>query len=210
MLSWIRFIKQLVYTSFFGLLVYVFGVMGVSYYYAFQNMDRAHYDATVAADWTSLPLFLTTLLYATGGFNGVISCEATLKNPRNSTLMVLIGHISYVFTVLAFGAILYVAGYSGCSVVLDCLPQGIPVDVVKVLLTVALLFTYPVGLSYALDVLEDFIFTEKTKLVVRYIVRTCLVVITCVIAAAVPDFSVFSNFVGALCTFITFSNLTFY
>ena len=161
-------------------------------------MDKSHYDATVAADWTTFPLFLTTLLYSTGGFNGAISCESTLKNPRNSTLLILIGHITYVFTIMTFGAILYVAGYSGCSIVLDCLPQGIPVDIVKVLLTIALLLTYPVGLSYGLDVLEDFLYTEKTRAVVRYIVRTCLVVITCVIAAAVPDFSVFSNFVGAL------------
>ncbi|KAH3723158.1 Proton-coupled amino acid transporter 4 [Pelomyxa schiedti] len=155
LLSWIRYIKQLVYTSFLGLAIYVFGVMGVSFYYAFPNLDQEHYKDVVAMDWAQLPLFLSTLLYAYGcGFNSVLACEGTLKKPSQAPAMAGIGFWLYALMVLAFGSIMYVSGYGTCSVVLDCLPPGIPITVVKVLLTLALLVTFPLGLNVANEFLS--------------------------------------------------------
>ncbi|KAH3767373.1 solute carrier family 36 (proton-coupled amino acid transporter) [Pelomyxa schiedti] len=197
LLSWIRFIKQLVYTSFLGLVIYIFGVLGVSYYYAIPNLDAAHYTATVAINYKQVPLFLSTLLYSSGaGFNSVISCESTLKEPKKAWFMAISGYPFYALLVLAYGTIMYVAGYGSCSIALDCLPPGTLVTVVKVLFMVALLVTFPLGLSVAFEVLEDEIFSDTTHIAVRCTSRSVLVIITCVVAMLMPDFSTFSNLVS--------------
>ncbi|KAH3765750.1 aromatic and neutral amino acid transporter [Pelomyxa schiedti] len=199
MLSWIRYVKQLVPLSFVGLGIYVFGVMGLSYYYAIPNLDQAHYAETVSANWAALPLFLSTLLYSCGSsFNSVISCESTLKKPGEASTMSMSGFTLYAFMILSFGAVMYASGYGGCSVVLDCLPPGPAITVVKLLLTLSLLLTYPLGLNIAHEGLEDEIFTPDTVAPVRCAVRTCLVILTCAVALLFPDFSVFSILVGSL------------
>eukprot|EP01105_Mastigella_eilhardi_P012585 TRINITY_DN2876_c0_g1_i3.p1 TRINITY_DN2876_c0_g1~~TRINITY_DN2876_c0_g1_i3.p1 ORF type:complete len:388 (+),score=89.16 TRINITY_DN2876_c0_g1_i3:528-1691(+) len=197
LLSWIPFIKQLVYTSFFGLLVYLFGVMGVSYYYGIPAIPD-NYSHTVKFNFVTLPIFLSNLLYALGGFSGLVGCESTLKRSQQAPAMMVTGMGVYSVGVLLFGSLLYAGGLGGCGVVLDCLPDEWPVLVVKCALTLALLLTHPLGLSYAVEMIEDVLFSPSTNRVVRCLVRSVLVAVTCIVAALVPDFSVFSSFVGSV------------
>eukprot|EP01105_Mastigella_eilhardi_P016234 TRINITY_DN3705_c0_g1_i1.p1 TRINITY_DN3705_c0_g1~~TRINITY_DN3705_c0_g1_i1.p1 ORF type:complete len:465 (+),score=108.32 TRINITY_DN3705_c0_g1_i1:34-1395(+) len=212
LLSWIPFIKQFVYTSYFGLAVYVFGVMGVSYYYGIPQIPD-NFRNTVGFNFTTLPLFLTNVLYALGGYNGLVGCESTLQEPRNAKWLVLGGLSVYGLAVLLFGSLMYMSGLGRCTIVLDCLPDNWASYTVKSALTLALLFTHPLGLSYGVELLEDALFPPSTSRVVRCLVRTILVAVTCIVGALVPDFSLFSSFVGGallpFCGFILPSFLFF-
>lgn len=144
------------------------------------------------------PLFMSTLVYALGGFNGVLSNESTLTDPKGGYRMVSIGLPVFAILVYLLGGLLNASGFGTCSLILDCLPNGVPTYCVKVLLAIALIFTFPLGFSYALDVVETRVFNEKTKLRSRLILRLCFLIAICTVGVLVPDFSLFSNFAGSL------------
>eukprot|EP01105_Mastigella_eilhardi_P024288 TRINITY_DN6310_c0_g1_i1.p1 TRINITY_DN6310_c0_g1~~TRINITY_DN6310_c0_g1_i1.p1 ORF type:complete len:590 (-),score=118.73 TRINITY_DN6310_c0_g1_i1:9-1649(-) len=163
MLSYIPFIRQLVFTSFFGLAVYLLGVMGVSYYYALPAIPQ-HYQETTPAIWRTMPLFASSVVYAIGGFNAAISCESTLKEPRRAVPMTGIVMVTLPGAVMLYGLVMYLAGYGNCGIVLDCLPQrSLATMGVRAALTLALMLTYPLGLSFGLEGLEGALFARLRK-----------------------------------------------
>jgi len=103
LLVWIRHLKQLVYTSYFGLAVFIFGVMGLSYYYGLPHLGE--YEETNHWNFKGFPLFMSTLVYAIGGFNGVLSNESTLADPSNGYKMVsskVITNINKTYAFVSF------------------------------------------------------------------------------------------------------------
>lgn len=81
----------------------------------------------------------------------------------------------------------------------------------QALLIIVILFTFPVGLSYAIDVIDTRFFADAEGAILeddvdaanklglqKTLVRSALVAIPCIVGAFVPDFAVFSNFVSSI------------
>lgn len=203
-----------------NLIVYLFGVMGITFYYGAPDFDSEHYHDIEFANWKTFPLFIGTSLYSLEGINGVLPVESSLKNPKQSTPVFATAIAIYAIVVAFFGAFGYIVqmrfslclivkvGYSRCGVVTDCLPDGIPKIVLQVALCLALLFTHPIQLFPASEIVESHIFRHKKAkpkcfLLKCCVIRTVEVLATCAIGACMPNFALFSNLVGSL--FLSFS-----
>ena len=77
----------------------LFGVIGISIYYSIPNVgDYTAEEGEKYWDVVSFPLFMSTFVYGIGSFNGVLSNESALKNPRQvEFFFILFYFIFFIF-----------------------------------------------------------------------------------------------------------------
>jgi len=102
--------------------------------------------------------------------------------------------------VTSYGAFGYWIGYGKCNIVTDCLPPSPVTTVIKIALCVSLILTHPIILYPASQILENFLFRKQSRHLTlkRYSVRAAEVVLTCTIGLILPNFPIFSDFVGSI------------
>lgn len=196
--SWIRWLKDLWLPSTFGALVYLVGVMGVTYYNGIT--EGSIDDSMPPALWTTLPLFCGTAVYSLEGINVVLPVESSMSKTEKAPLVIGGGTVLYALSVTAFGAFGYAYGFGECGIITDCLPPGITTTIIRVALSISLVISHPITLYPATEILEDVLFTPKTTHLGHKsrLLRTFLVLLTCIIAASFRDFAIFSNLIGCV------------
>eukprot|EP01121_Diplochlamys_sp_Union-15-3_P008866 TRINITY_DN2380_c0_g1_i14.p1 TRINITY_DN2380_c0_g1~~TRINITY_DN2380_c0_g1_i14.p1 ORF type:complete len:379 (+),score=31.90 TRINITY_DN2380_c0_g1_i14:211-1347(+) len=206
LLSWVRFLEQLWIVSFFGCMVYVVGVVGATW--AFGIKEIIHSKSSLQWDyfvWPTVPLFVGTAVYSLEGINVVLPIQRSMKYPENATLVLNIGMAFLLFVIGSYGAFGYVVGYGKCDLITSCLPKGPLTNTIKAALCISLLATHPVTLYPASEILEEMIIkesitnTKRWKTIAKRLgIRTVLVALTCIVGGVVPNFSIFSDFVGSI------------
>jgi len=199
-LSWIHFLKDMWPISLFGVVVYLIGVIGGTYFYGFQKLadHDVHFDFK-AAVWSTLPLFCGTTIYAMEGINLALPTESSMKQPKHAYWVVLGAQSTYFVLVCGYGAFGYAFGFGGCDLIVDCLPSGTVRTVLQVCLIISLCITHPLTLYPASEMLEELWFDETKKYFIwkTRLLRLIQVILTCVFGAIVPDFATFSAFFGS-------------
>ena len=157
MLAMIRYVKHLVPFSFFGCMVYAFGIIGVTYVFSFLDVHKDEWAQRMEPwDWKKSPLFMSTYTYAIEGIIGVLPNEASLKKPSQTNGVIAFSLFFYGINALVFALIAYLAGYGNGDTIIVSLPQdSYVIYVVKVCLIFALVMTHPLGINYASEPLEQ-------------------------------------------------------
>jgi len=153
--------------SFFGCMVYVFGIVGVTYVYSFIDPDFNEWgQRTTKWVWSKAPLFMSTYTYAIEGIIGVLPNESSLKKPQQTNAFIAFSLFFYGINALIFALIAYLAGFGGPDTIIIGLPQKSTVIlIVKVCLVFALVMTHPLGINYASEPIEQLLFPQPMKAV---------------------------------------------
>ena len=162
MLSLIRYVKHLVPFSFFGCMVYAFGIIGVTYVFVFSDIRKDEWAERMTLwNWKLSPLFMSTYTYAIEGIIGVLPNESSLKKPEQANSFIAFSLFFYGINALLFALFAYLGGYGDADTVIVALPpNSIVIYVVKICLVFALVMTHPLGINYASEPLEQVFFPQ--------------------------------------------------
>lgn len=204
----ISMIRSLKVLAPFSLISNVFLGLGlaITFHYLLQDIPSS-YDRPEFKSWEQLPLFLGTSIYAFEGIGVVLPLERKMTTPEEfrgwngvlNTAMILVtcGYIAVGF----FGYLKYGDAVRG-SITLNLPPSDNLAQLVKILMAVAIYMTYSLMLYVPSEImwphLRSRFHSAKAKRVGEYAFRAFLVLITFILAAAIPNIGLFISLVGAV------------
>jgi solute carrier family 36 (proton-coupled amino acid transporter) len=200
----IRWLKDLWFVSSVGLVVYVFGIVGLTLFEASSRISRGVEPPVVPLSASSVMEFLGIAIYAIEGINLILPVERSLRHPTQATAVTWSGMLAYTGVCTLVGAMGFAAGMGSCDLVSDCFDPGPSATVVRVALIIALLASHPLQLFPATEILErklqlddedDSNTTNRNR---RWMLRGGLALLTCLVGATVPDFQLFAGLVGSM------------
>ncbi|XP_063861777.1 proton-coupled amino acid transporter 2-like isoform X4 [Scylla paramamosain] len=204
----ISMIRSLKVLAPFSLLSNVFLGLGLAITFHYLLMDiPSSYDRAEFKSWKQLPLFLGTSIYAFEGIGVVLPLERKMINPHDfrglngvlNTGMILVtcGYIAVGF----FGYLKYGDAVHG-SITLNLPPSDNLAQLVKVLMALAIYLTYSLMLYVPAEIMWPHLaprfHSAKAKCLGEYAFRAFLVLVTFILAAAIPNIGLFISLVGAV------------
>ncbi|XP_026291061.1 proton-coupled amino acid transporter-like protein pathetic isoform X1 [Frankliniella occidentalis] len=206
-LSLIRKLKQLVPFSMVANMCIVVG-FSITLYYLFDDIrDPVAEKLNFNTSLKGLPLFFATVLFAMEGIGTVMPVENTMRNPKrligwNGVLTIAMVVVVTLFALMGlFGYLRYGPLVENGSITLN-LPGGeIPAQIVKLLLAVAILFTYPLQMYVAIGIMWAVISPRvrtSWHAFADVAMRVVMVLGTLVLALAVPNLGPIIGLIGAL------------
>ncbi|KAL6047357.1 hypothetical protein QOT17_021687 [Balamuthia mandrillaris] len=201
-------------------IVFVYSMMSLRQKLSEHGMKW--FDQIDLYTFETYPLFFGVAVYTYEGIGLVIPMEKAMREPRRYNSVLNSCYVSSTALYILFGVGGYIGfGEATSSVVTQNVDEfirshhngGIGADemmalggenvipmLVKVILVVALYFTYPIQLYPVSAMLDNALFTPSTKYLFfwRSLSRTCLVGLTVAAAILVPDFGLVVSFIGAL------------
>ncbi|CAK9823226.1 Proton-coupled amino acid transporter-like protein CG1139 [Anthophora retusa] len=207
LVNWIRNLKFLAPCSTIANCI-TFVSFGMILYYIFRE-PLSFKDREIIGNVESFPLYFGTVLFALEAIGVIMPLENEMKNPRTfirpvGVLNTGMGLIVLLYTCLGFfGYIRYGSAIEGSITFSLNEPQYLA-KTVQVLLAIAIFFTHPIQCYVAIDIAwNEYIAPnlEKNshKLLWEYVVRTSLVLLTFLLAVAIPQLDLFISLFGALC-----------
>ncbi|XP_045622971.1 neutral amino acid uniporter 4 isoform X2 [Procambarus clarkii] len=204
----ISMIRSLKVLAPFSLVSNVFLGLGIAITFRYLLQDiPSSYDRPEFKSWKQLPLFLGTSIYAFEGIGVVLPLERKMTNPEDfrgcngvlNTAMVLVT-CSYI-AVGFFGYLKYGDAVHG-SITLNIPPGDNLAQLVKILMALAIYLTYSLMLYVPAEImwphLSSKFHSTRGKLLGEYAFRAFLVMITFILAAAIPNIGLFISLVGAV------------
>jgi len=177
-------------------------------YYVFR--EPISLDGKIAAGTLSdFPFFFGTILFALEAIGVIMPLENEMRTPKHfvgitgvlNRAMVLIV-LLYICTGL-FGYLKYGQGIQA-SITLNLPEDEILASSAKIMLTFGIFITHALACYVAIDiVLNDYVGKRmapaKPNFLMEYFIRTVVVLITFILAIAVPNLELFISLFGALC-----------
>ncbi|CAH0629113.1 unnamed protein product [Chrysodeixis includens] len=204
LITQIRHLKFLVPFSVFANVCLVI-TFGITCYYTFTDLPPID-NVEMVASVEKWPLFLSTAIFAMEGINVVMPVENEMAKPQHflgcpSVLNVTMVFVAALYGVVGiFGYLKYGEGVLG-SITLN-LPEGETLALTaKVLVAIAVLFTYCLQMYAPMDIIWTRIKCRVRKdyhNTSQIVLRTVSVVLTVVLAVAVPDLELLIGLVGAI------------
>ncbi len=154
LLGQIKWLSELVIFSFIAALIYLFGVMGSSFVYSILNFNPP--SDVFDMKYSGLIQYIGTATYTLEGICLVLPCERSMADPTKATNVACYSLLSYSFLTATFAAVAYASGLGqdGCNSVTECFSGHGYADVVKILLSVALVLSHPITLYPATEIFE--------------------------------------------------------
>ncbi|XP_054738582.1 proton-coupled amino acid transporter-like protein CG1139 [Anastrepha obliqua] len=163
-------------------------------------------DKPLIAKTTQIPLFFATVIFAMEGIGSVMPIENAMKKPQqflgcpgvlNSAMITVVA----LYSVIGFlGYARYGSEVRG-SITLNLKDGSLLADIAKVLISVASLCAYGLVFYIPMEILWKKLsikFEERNHNIAQIILRTCVILISGVIAAAIPNLEPFISLVGAV------------
>ncbi|XP_026745621.1 proton-coupled amino acid transporter-like protein CG1139 [Trichoplusia ni] len=204
LITQIRHLKFLVPFSVFANVCLVI-TFGITCYYTFTDLPPID-NVEMVASVEKWPLFLSTAIFAMEGINVVMPVENEMAKPQHflgcpSVLNVTMVFVAALYGVVGiFGYLKYGEGVLG-SITLN-LPEGeILALTAKILVAIAVLFTYCLQMYAPMDIIWTRMKSRVRKdyhNTSQIVLRTVSVVLTVVLAVAVPDLELLIGLVGAI------------
>ncbi|XP_076755224.1 proton-coupled amino acid transporter-like protein acs [Xylocopa sonorina] len=207
LVNWIRNLKFLAPFSTAANCI-TFISFGIILYYVFREpMSLGSREAIGNVE--NFPLYFGTVLFALEAIGVILPLENEMKRPKMfmrplGVLNVGMGIIVFLYTALGFfGYIRYGKDIEG-SITFNLGEPAILAKSVQVLLAIGIFFTHAIQFYVAIDIAwNEYIAPnlEKNshKLMWEYVVRTSLVILTFLLAVAIPELDLFISLFGALC-----------
>lgn len=204
LLASIRNLKYLSPISMLANILQFIG-LGIIFYYLLQDIPYS-WDRKTFASWGQLPLYFGTAIYAFEGIGVVLPLENQMRTPADmrgwngvlNTSMVIVSCL-YI-AVGFFGYLKYGDAVAG-SITLNLPVNEFLATLVKVMMSLAVFFTYALQFYVPVDLLNPFIqrrITPENYLKAEYALRFSLVMLTFALAAAIPKLDLFISLVGAV------------
>lgn len=207
LINWIRNLKFLAPLSTVANAV-TFVSFGIILYYIFRETPSFEGKAPVG-QVQNFPLYFGTVLFALEAIGVIMPLENEMEKPKSfgspcGVLHVGMACITTLYVGMGFfGYIRYGDEVKG-SVTLNLDPTEIPAKVVQILLALSIYVTHALQCYVAVDIVWNDYISRKIqkdshKLIWEYVVRTLLVLVTLLIAVAIPKLELFISLFGALC-----------
>ncbi|XP_059060191.1 proton-coupled amino acid transporter-like protein CG1139 [Achroia grisella] len=200
----IRYLKFLVPFSIFANICLVVTV-AITSYYTFSEVPN-DVDYVLVNGVTKWPLFLSTAIFAMEGINIVMPIENEMRHPQlflgcPGVLNITMTFVAILYGVTgAFGYLRYGNEVQG-SVTLN-LPQGDTLAMVaKFLIAAAVFFTYCLQMYAPMDIIWGRIQMKISRRFYntgQFLLRTFSVLLTVILAVAIPDLELLIGLVGAI------------
>lgn len=201
-------IKSLKVLAPFSLISNVFLGLGlaITFHYLLQDIPSS-YDRPEFTSFKQLPLFFGTAIYAFEGIGVVLPLERKMSVPEDfrgwngvlNTAMILVtcGYIGVGF----FGYLKYGDAVLG-SITLNLPPSDNLAQMVKILMSLAIYFTYALMLYVPAEIMWPHIknrfHTARSRRIGEYAFRAFLVTVTFIFAAVIPHIGLFISLIGAM------------
>lgn len=188
--------------------VITFIAIGITLYYIFIDLPPVN-----SVPWVgkarNYVLYVGTTLFALEAVGVVIALENNMKTPASfGGYTGVLNQGMFVITILYtgmgfFGYIKYGADAKG-SVTLNLPHEEILAQSVKLAFAVAIFISYALQCYVPVEIiwnqyLKNHLEDSKNKLLVEYVLRTVLVILTFLLAVAIPRLELFISLFGALC-----------
>ena len=204
LLASIRNLKYLSPVSMLANILQFIG-LGIIFYYLLQDIPYT-WERKTFASWGQLPLYFGTAIYAFEGIGVVLPLENQMKTPDDMK-----GWNGVLNTSMVLVSCLYIAvGFFGYlkygETVTGSITLNLPVDeflatLVKIMMSLAVFFTYALQFYVPVDLLNPFIqsrISPQNSLKAEYALRFGLVMFTFTLAAAIPKLDLVISLVGAV------------
>lgn len=154
------------------------------------------------------PLFFGTVLFALEAIGMIMPLENEMKTPRSfggPCGVLNIGMVSIVLIYIGMGLFGYLAfGDQVLGSITFNIGNDIPAQVAKVMLSFAMFVTHSLQMYVAIDItwneyLIRWFEKNKHQLFWEYFTRTALVLITFILAVAIPHLDLIISLIGAFC-----------
>lgn len=206
-INWIKNLKFLVPCSKVATTV-TFVSFGIILYYIFKD-PLSFDDREPVGEVQNFPLYFGTVLFALEAIGVIMPLENEMKTPKKfvtpcGILNIGMGTIVVLYAGMGFcGYIRYGAAIKG-SITLNLPSDEALAKTVQLLLALAIYFTQPIQCYVAIDIawneyLSPRLEKNPHRKLWEYVVRTCLVLATTLLAIAVPSLEYFISLFGALC-----------
>nr|XP_036231250.1 proton-coupled amino acid transporter-like protein CG1139 isoform X3 [Bactrocera oleae]XP_036231251.1 proton-coupled amino acid transporter-like protein CG1139 isoform X3 [Bactrocera oleae] len=185
--------------------VFILVTFGIVLYYLFSE-PLIFSDKALIGEVTKIPLFFSTVIFAMEGIGSVLPVENAMKKPQqflgcpgvlNSSMFIVV----ILYAVIGFlGYVRYGDAVQG-SITLNLKDGDALADTAKLLMAVAILFTYGLQFYVPNEILWKKIahkFNERNHNIVQIIIRAVIVVVSGGICLAIPNLEIFISLVGAV------------
>ncbi|KRX48393.1 Proton-coupled amino acid transporter 4 [Trichinella murrelli] len=202
----LRYLKYLTILSTAANLIYVV-VLSVTLYFIFQvRPDSSNLPAFQS--WDTLPLAFGTIMFSFEAITVVLPVENRMKTPVDFTTWNGVLNTSCIVVTLfyiAFGFFGYIRYGDGIQ---DSITLNLPYDnplcrTVKILIAIAVAFSYPLQFYVPMDLIATFIkekFRDKQvkRMLLEYAARYGFILLTFTFAEVVSSLSLIISLVGSL------------
>ncbi|KAF5282182.1 hypothetical protein FQR65_LT02879 [Abscondita terminalis] len=204
-LNWVKNLKYLTPVSLFAGILTCSGLV-ITFFYMLMNLPNIN---TVHAfqPISQLPLFFGTAVYAFEGIGVILPLENNMKTPQDfvgltgvlNTVMVV---VTALYTAVGFfGYLKYGDKATKGSITLYLPPNEILAQSARLMMAVAIFLSYCLQFYVPFQIvwphIRDKLSTEKSRYWGEYAVRTVMVIITFLLAAAIPNLGAVISLVGA-------------
>lgn len=207
LINWVRNLKYLAPFSTIANLITMIS-FGIICYYMFNEPITFEGRESVG-ELKHFPLFFGTVLFALEAIGVILPLENEMKTPKSFGGTYGVLNISMVFIVFLyvgmgfFGYLKFGDDIQG-SITLNLPAAEILAQCVKGMLAFAIYITHGLACYVAIDITwTDYLVkrfgSSSKKLFYEYVVRTGLVMITFLLAVAIPNLELFISLFGALC-----------
>ncbi|XP_035772552.1 proton-coupled amino acid transporter-like protein pathetic isoform X1 [Anopheles albimanus] len=203
----INLIRKLKYLTPFSMIanVLIATGVGITLYYILTDLPPLS-ERKAIAEVQHLPMFFGTVIFALEGIGVVMSLENNMKNPQN-----FIGCPGVLNTGMSVVVIMYsLVGFLGYlkygedtkgSITLNLPVEDVLAQMVKLMIALAIFLTYSLQFYVPMEIIWKNVkgnFNEHQN-AAEYALRIGLVILTVVIAAALPNLGPFITLIGAVC-----------
>lgn len=202
---WIRDLKYLVPLSLFANFAMTAGI-AVTLYYISQDLP-APSTREYIAPWTKIPLFFGTAIYSFEGIGLVLPLQNEMRQPEQFTrkfgvLNIGMTIVTCLLIIMGFlGYLKYGDNVQG-SLTLNLPQQDILAQAVQLTISVGILFSYALQMYVPIEILWPSVQKRwgpfKNSSLIDILFRSSLVLITFILAEAIPHLGLFISLVGAV------------
>ncbi|XP_044754833.1 proton-coupled amino acid transporter 2-like isoform X2 [Coccinella septempunctata] len=200
-------VRNLKYLAPLSMIANVFMLIGlvITVYYIAQDLPSVE-DRNYVASLHQMPLFFGTALFAFEGIGLVLPLQNEMKNPKNfsrtcGVLNVGMGSVIILYSFMGFLAYLKFGNDIKGSVTLN-LPNEVLAESVKLMISLGILLTYALQFYVPVEVIWPWVANQlgdlKHPVFAEMIFRLILVIITFILAEAIPYLQLFISLVGAV------------
>lgn len=200
-------VRNLKYLVPFSMLANIFMMSGfaITLYYIFSNVKSIE-NVKLFSSAEQLPHFFATVIFAIEGIGVVMPVANNMKKPQHflgcpSVLNITMSIVVILYAVMGvFGYLKYGEAVEA-SITLNLPIEETLAQVVKLLIAAAVLFTYGLQYFVPLEILWNAIkpmFSHKYAAISETMMRIGMVMITVIVAVAVPKLDPFISLVGAI------------
>ncbi|XP_030371837.1 proton-coupled amino acid transporter-like protein CG1139 [Scaptodrosophila lebanonensis] len=207
LINWVRNLKYLAPFSTLANAITMVSFGIICYYIFREPLDTDGKEALGRPQ--DFPLFFGTVLFALEAIGVILPLENEMKTPKRfggSCGVLNVSMILIVFLYVGMGLFGYLK-YGGDvlgSITLNLPANDILAQCVKGMLAFAIYITHGLACYVAIDITwNDYVCkrlsAQSNKLFWEYAVRTALVLVTFLLAVAIPNLELFISLFGALC-----------